>query len=112
MKFKESSVTTQKEILKRELKGKLVTPITLDASAFTDGVCKAGNPISAEGKKVNGGSGDSAAVGILVYDVYDSNPNGTIVKAFACVNEANANANAGITIAEAVKTALPLIVFE
>ena len=44
--------------------------------------------------------------------MYDDNPNGTIVKAFACVNTANANANAGITIADAVKTALSLIVFE
>lgn len=112
MKFKESSVTTQKEILKRKLGGELFVPVKLDDSAFTEGVCKAGNPISAEGKKVNGESGDSAAVGILLYDVYDSNPNGTIIKAFACVNESNANANAGITIAEAVKTALPLIVFE
>ena len=112
MKFTETNVTTQKEILKRKLGGELFVPIKLDASAFTKGVCKAGNPISAEGKKVNGGSGDSAAVGILLYDVYDSNPNGTIIKAFACVNEVNANANAGITIAAAVKTALPLIVFE
>lgn len=112
MKFKESSVTTQNEILKRKLGGELLMPITLDQTAFTDGVCKAGNPISAAGKKVNGGSGDSAAAGILLYDVYDSNPNGTIIKAFACVNEKNANANAGITIETAVKTALPLIVFE
>lgn len=112
MKFKESSVTTQKEILKRKLGRELIEPITLDASAFTDGVCKAGNPISAEGKKVNGGSGDSEAAGILYYDVYDYNPNGVIIKAFACVNEANANANAGITIAAAVKTTLHRIVFE
>lgn len=112
MKFTETSVTTQKEILKRKLGGELFVPIKLDASAFTEGVCKAGNPISTEGKKVNGGSGDSTAAGILLYDVYNSNPNGTIIKAFACVNEANANANAGITIAAAVKTALPLIVFE
>ena len=112
MKFKESTVTTQKEILKRRLGGELFDKIKLDASAFTDGVCKAGNPISAEGKKVNGGGSDAAAVGILLNDVYDTNPNGTIVKAFACVNEANANANAGITIAAAVKTALHLIVFE
>jgi hypothetical protein len=67
MKFKESSVTTQKEILKRKLGGELFTPVTLDASAFADGVCKAGNPISSEGKKVNGGSGDSAAVGICCF---------------------------------------------
>lgn len=120
MKFSESTVTTQKEILKRKLGGELFEGITLDATAFTNGVCKAGSPIAADGKFVNGRttSGDSvsvndaAPVGILLSDVYDSNPNGTIVKAFACVNEANANANAGITIAEAVKTELPLIVFE
>ena len=112
MKFTESTVTTQKEILKRRLGGELFEEIILDTSAFTDHVCKAGNPISAAGKKVNGGGSDAAAVGILLTDVYDSNPNGTIVKAFACVNEKNANANASITIATAVKTALPLIVFE
>lgn len=112
MKYSETSVTTQLEILKRKLGGELFVTIKLDASAFTNGVCKAGNPISAAGKKVNGGSTDGAAVGILLNDVYDSNPNGTIIKAFACVNEANANANAGITIADGVKTALSLIVFE
>ena len=112
MKFTESTVTTQKEILKRRLGGELFEEITLDSTAFTKGVCKAGNPIDATGKKVNAASSDGAAVGILLNDVYDSNPNGTIVKAFACVNEANANANAGITIASEVKTALSLIVFE
>lgn len=108
MKFTESSVTTQKEILKRKLGGELFEEITLDASAFTSGVCKAGNPISAEGKVDN----ETAPIGILLSDVYDSNPNGTILKAFGVVNEANANANASITIASATKTALPLIVFE
>lgn len=103
-----SSVTMQKEILKRHLGGELFEEITLDDSAFTDGVCKAGNPIAKDGKVDNA----TAPVGILLNDVYKTNPNGTIVKAFACVNEANANANAGITIAEAVKTALTLIVFE
>lgn len=115
MKFTETSVSTQKEILKRKLGGELFEGITLDASAFTNGVCKAGNPIDANGKAVNGrtvGTTDAAPVGILLSDVYEDNPNGTIVKAFACVNEANANANASITIADSVKTALKLIVFE
>lgn len=103
-----SSVTVQKEILKRRLGGELFEEITLDSSAFTGGVCKAGNPIAKDGKVDNA----TAPVGILLNDVYEANPNGTIVKAFACVNEANANENAGITIAEAVKTALNLIVFE
>lgn len=103
-----SSVTVQKEILKRRLGGELFEEITLDSSAFTNGVCKAGNPIAKDGKVDNA----TAPVGILLNDVYEANQNGTIVKAFACVNEANANENAGITIAEAVKTALNLIVFE
>jgi hypothetical protein len=108
MKFKESSVTTQKEILKRKLGGELFEEITLDTTAFTSGVCKAGNPIAADGKVDNA----TAPVGILLSDVYETNPNGTILKAFGVVNEKNANANANITIASEVKTALPLIVFE
>ncbi len=103
-----SNVTMQKEILKRRLGGELFEEITLDSTAFTEGVCKAGNPIAKDGKVDNA----TAPVGILLNDVYEANPNGTIVKAFACVNEASANANAGITLADAVKTALNLIVFE
>ena len=112
MKYTETNVSTGKEILKRKLGGELITPITIDKSAFTDGVCKAGNPISKEGKKVNGGASDGDPIGILLNDVYEENPNGAIVRAFASVNEANANANAGITIATAVKTKLSNIVFE
>ena len=120
MKFKQTSVTSHKEILKRKLGGELFEELTLNASAFTDGVCNAGSPIAADGNFVNGRPtsrdsaphNDASPVGILLTDVYDDNPNGTIVKAFACVNTANANANAGITIADAVKTALSLIVFE
>lgn len=108
MKFKETGVTTQKEILKRKLGGELFAEITLHSDAFTNGVCKAGNPIAKDGKVDN----TTAPIGILLNDVYESNPNGTIVKAFACVNEKNANANANIVLAEAAKTALKLIVFE
>lgn len=53
MKFTESSVTTQKEILKRKLGGELFEEIKLDATAFTAGVCKAGNPIAVDGKVDN-----------------------------------------------------------
>lgn len=108
MKYTETNVTTQKEILKRRLGGELFAPIKLDTSAFTAGVCKAGNPVAKDGKVDNA----TAPIGILLNDVYEENPNGTIVKAFAVVNEANANANAGITLASAAKTAMPLIVFE
>lgn len=112
MKFVENNITSQPEILKRKLGGELIVSITLDSTAFTNGVCKAGNPIDKDGKVVNGGGSDGTAVGILLKDVYEENPNGAVLKAFGCVNEANANANANITIATAVKTALNLIVFE
>ena len=115
MKFESRNATTQKEILKRKLGGELLEPITLSDGAFANGVCKAGNPISATGVIDNGtGSSEktSAAIGILLNDVYAENPNGTIIRAFACVNEANCNSNAAITLDASVKAALPLIVFE
>ena len=121
MKFKKTSVTSQKEILKRKLGGELFEEITLDASAFTDGVCKAGSPIAADGKFVNGRTtgvdsvsvNDAAPVGILLTDVYkDENPNGIILIAFGVLNSANNQTSTGEAVAEAVKTALPLIVFE
>ena len=54
---------------------------------------------------------DAAAVGILLTDVYDSRPIGTIIK-HGCVNTAVANSNSGLTISDTVKTALSLIIFE
>lgn len=110
MKMESKSISSQLEILKRKLGGELFEPITLKTGAFKDGICKAGNPIKADGTIDNTGS--SAAIGILLKDVYEENPNGTIVKAFACVNEKNCNTNAGITLNASVKKALPLIVFE
>lgn len=111
MNFRESNVTAQKEILKRKLGGELFEEITLNDDAFSDGVCKAGNPIDKDGKVSNTAS-TAAPVGILLNDVYKENPNGTILKAFGVVNEKNANSNAGITIVADAKKALPLIVFE
>lgn len=111
MVFKSNNITTQKEVLKRKLGGELFEPITLVFGTDVD-VIKAGSPISAAGTVVNADSGGADPVGILLNDVYKENPNGTILKAFGCINLANANANAGITIATGVKTKLPLIVFE
>lgn len=107
MKFVNTSVNSQPEILKVHTGGEYTRPITLKQSAFTNGICKAGNPIAADGTKVNG----ATAVGILLNDVTADNPNGTILCAYGVVNTANANANASIVIGEEVKTALPLLVF-
>ena len=106
MVFDTNSVVSTPEILKRKLGGELLVPVTI--TEFADGVCKAGSPIGADGKIAN----TADAVGILLYDVYEENPNGSIVKAYATINLANAEANSGLTIAEAVKTALANVTFE
>lgn len=106
MKFETNTISMTPEILKRKLGGELITPITI--TGFTDGVCKAGSPISSAGVVAN----TADAIGILLNDVYEENPNGALVKAFATINLANAESNSGLTIADLVKTALPNIVFE
>ena len=106
MQVKRTNVTTQPEILKRKLGTEYLVPVTI--TAFENGVCKAGSPIGADGTVQNGAD----AVGILLYDVYEKNPNGSLIKGFAVVNTENAEANTGLTIDDAVKTALPMVIFE
>ena len=106
MLVKNTNVTTTPEILKRKLGTEYLVPVTI--TGFSDGGCKAGSPIGADGAVANSAS----AVGILLYDVYEENPNGSLIKGFAVVNTANAEANAGLTIDDAVKTALPMVIFE
>ena len=108
MKYKSTAVNMQPEILKRKLGGELLSEITLNFEGVTSGVVKAGSPISAAGVVANDGN----AVGILYTDVHENNPNGTLIKAFACVNEENCNKNSGLTLAAEAKAALSLIVFE
>ena len=81
--------------------------ITLDFTDVVGDVVKAGTPISAAGVAAN----TSSAVGILLHDVYKERPQGTILKK-AYIDLAKAEANSGLTIAAAVKSALPMIVFE
>ena len=106
MLVKNTSVQTTPEILKRKLGAEYLVPVTI--TDFDNGVCKAGSPIGADGTVQNGAD----AVGILLYDVFEQNPNGSLVKAFAVINTTNAKANTGLTIDDAVKTALPMVIFE
>lgn len=106
MVVSQKSIVSTPEILKRKLGGELLVPITI--TGFTAGVCKAGSPIGADGAVANSAS----AIGILLNDVYEENPNGSLIKAFATVNLANAEANSGLTIDPAVKTALADVKFE
>ena len=106
MNVKNTNINSTPEILKRKLGGELLVPITI--TEFEDGVCKAGSPIDVDGAVAN----SEDAIGILLYDVYEENPNGSIVKAYATINLANAEANSGLTIDDAVKTALANVTFE
>jgi len=80
--------------------------MTLDTTAFTDGVCKAGTPLAASGKKATG----SDAAGILLHDVDQKRPQGTVVIG-GYINTAVAQAHSGVTYDDATKTALKNVVF-
>lgn len=108
MKYAEKNVAMTPEILKRKLGGELLAPITVASGAFTNGVCKAGTPLGANGAVAN----TADAVGILLNDVYAEDPNGSLIKAFATINTAVAEAHSGLTYASAMKEALANIVFE
>lgn len=106
MNVKNTNVTTTPEILKRKLGAEYLVPVTI--TEFANGVCKAGSPIGADGTIQNG----AGVAGILLYDVYEQNPNGSLIKGEAVINLANAEANSGLTIDDAVKTALATVHFE
>jgi len=105
MEYEKITLNGDVQILKRPpFEG---IPITLDFTNVSNGIVKAGSPISTAGVVAN----TSAAAGILLFDVTVDRPQGTILKK-AYINTAVAEAHAGITYDDAVKTALPMVVFE
>ena len=120
MKYKNSTVTMSPEILKRKLGGELLVPITVDDTAFdSNGVCKAGTALTADGKKgvetaaASGAAASNTAVGILLYDVLKAeNPNGSLVKGFAAVSKAAIKASTGTDVTDGVVNTLSNIDFE
>ena len=118
MIYASNAVNMTPEILKRKLGSEYLVPVTIAATefAYTD-VIKAGTPINKDGEVAEdteyGGATTSDAVGILLNDVYAENPNGSLIKAFAVVNTANCPVVSTVSvITDAVKAALPLIIFE
>ena len=105
MKVSASTIADEVQILKRP--GFEAIPITLDSSAFTNGVCKAGAPIGAGGVIKN----DKNCIGILKEDVYEYRPQGTILKKAYLRNDV-ITSHYGSAIADTAKAALPMIVFE
>lgn len=108
-------VGTQVEILNRlPFEG---VPMTIDFSSVSDTdadtrekVVYAGTPIDGSGKpqKTTPWTG---AVGILLHDVYEHRPQGTILKK-AYINETAAEANASVTYDDTLYGMFPMIVFE
>lgn len=108
-------VGTQTEILNRlPFEG---VPMTIDFSSVSDTdadtgekVVYAGTPIDSSGKpqKTTPWTG---AVGILLHDVYEHRPQGTILKK-AYINETAAEANASVTYDDTLYGMFPMIVFE
>lgn len=110
MQFEQTMHAGDVQILKRRpFEG---IALTLDFSGVSDTlngkkIVKAGTPIGKTGVVDN----TASVVGILLHDVLEDRPQGTVLKK-AYINTAVAEAHAGIEYAAAVKTALPMVVFE
>lgn len=111
MLFEQTEYVGDVQILKRKpFEG---IAMTLDFSGVTDTtdsgkkVVKAGTPIGASGVADN----TATVVGILLHDVVEDRPQGTLLKK-AYINTKVAEAHSGVTYDAAVKTALPMVVFE
>lgn len=110
MQFEQKTYAGDVQILKR--KPFEAIPMTLDFTSVSEKVngkkiVKAGTPIGVAGTADN----TSTVVGILLHDVTEDRPQGKLLKK-AYINTAVAQEHSGVTIAAAVKTALPMIVFE
>lgn len=110
MQFEQTAYMGDVQILKRRpFEG---IAITLDFSGVSDTlngkkIVKAGTPIGATGVVDN----TASVVGILLHDVVEERPQGTVLKK-AYINTAVAEKHSGVTYDAAVKTALPMVVFE
>lgn len=115
MLFESVDIGGQVEILNRTpFEG---VPMTIDFTSVTttdddtgEKVVRAGMPISATGTEVKT-TPWTGAVGILLHDVYESRPQGTILKK-AYINKTAAQANASVTYDTTLEGMLPMIVFE
>ena len=111
MQYEQTEYVGDVQILKR--KPFEAIPMTLDFTSVTQKlekekkVVKAGTPIGKTGVADN----TATVVGILLHDVTEDRPQGTLLKT-AYIDEKKKKNHSGVTIDAAVKTALPMIVFE
>lgn len=104
MNFEKQNVVMGAEILANS--HYVGVPVTLDFTSVSGGIVKAGSPISASGVVAN----DATALGILLSDVAQERPIGTIV-VHGFINVGNAQKHSGVTVAEAAKSAMPMVMF-
>lgn len=111
MQYEKTLCAGDVQILKREPNEAI--PLTLDFSTVTEKdangkkIVKAGTPVNKSGVADN----TATAIGILRFDVTEDRPQGVALKK-AYLNTKVAEAHSGVTYDAAVKTALPMIVFE
>lgn len=111
MQYEKTLYAGDVQILKREPNEAI--PLTLDFSTVTERdangkkIVKAGTPVNKSGVTDN----TATAIGILRFDVTEDRPQGVALKK-AYLNTKVAEAHSGVTYDAAVKTALPMIVFE
>ena len=110
MQFERTSYAGDVQILKRKpFEGIAMTLDFADVTNVLNGkkIVKAGTPIGKTGVADN----TATVVGILLHDVTEDRPQGTLLKK-AYLNTAVAEEHSGVEYADAVKQALPMIVFE
>ena len=89
-------------------------PYKVDFTAITDvadnglKVIKAGTAMAANGVKAAVSEGKSNAIGILMHDVYESNPNTALI-IHGFIDKAKAEKNTGVTYENETMAALPMI---
>ena len=111
MQFEQEVYAGDVQILKRKPFEGIAK--TLDFSSVSDTlsngkkVVKAGTPIGENGAVDN----TATVFGILLHDVTEDRPQGTLLKK-AYINTAVAEKHSGITFEDAMKSALPMVVFE
>lgn len=81
--------------------------VTLDTTAFTDGVCKAGTPMARDGKKATGAAD---VFGVLLKDVFEDRPQGTVVY-FGTINTEAAKKHSGVEIDADMQAAMKNVLF-
>lgn len=90
-------------------------PFYIDFSKVTDEknglkCLKAGTPVTTGGIKATTTGDASDAIGILMHDVYEDNPNTALI-IHGFIDTKKAEKNMGVAYDEATKKALPMIAF-